>query len=89
MFSLCSAAELGNSYLDGIMICSWDCFKIKGEIRKSMKPRLTTPSDRKFCCPQFHYENAYSNIMKMSSPKTEKFRIKNSDIFRNIDCWYR
>ena len=34
----------------------------------------------------------YSNIQKISPPKTEKFQIKNSDIFhisaQNIDCGY-
>ena len=33
---------------------------------------------------------AYSNILKISPPKTENFQIKNSDIFhmsaQNIDC---
>ena len=39
-----------------------------------------------------HYEkHAYSNILKISPPKNEKFQIKNSDIFfifllKNIDC---
>ena len=36
-------------------------------------------------------KHAYSNILKISSPKTEDFQIKNSDIFHisaeNIDCW--
>ena len=35
---------------------------------------------------------AYSNIKKISPPKTENFRVKNSDIFhisaQNIDCGY-
>ena len=35
---------------------------------------------------------SYSNIMKILSPKTESFQIKNSDIFHisaeNIDCGY-
>ena len=35
---------------------------------------------------------AYSNIKKISPPKTEKFQVKNSDIFQisaqNIDCGY-
>ena len=35
---------------------------------------------------------AYSNIKKISPPKTENFLIKNSDIFhisaQNIDCGY-
>ena len=39
-----------------------------------------------------HYENAYSNILKNSPPKTENFQIKNSDIShvsaQNIDCGY-
>ena len=37
-------------------------------------------------------KHAYSNIQKISSPKTENFQIKNSDIFpisaQNIDCGY-
>ena len=37
-------------------------------------------------------KHAYSNIMKISPPKTESFQIKNSDIFhisaQNIDCGY-
>ena len=36
--------------------------------------------------------HAYSNILKISSPKNEIFQIKNSDIFhvstQNIDCGY-
>ena len=35
-------------------------------------------------------KHAYSNILKISPPKTESFQIKNSDIFhisaQNIDC---
>ena len=37
-------------------------------------------------------KHAYSNIWKISPPKTEKIQIKNSDIFhisaQNIDCGY-
>ena len=37
-------------------------------------------------------KHAYSNIEKISLPKTEIFQIKISDIFhisaQNIDCWY-
>ena len=37
-------------------------------------------------------KHAYSNILKISSPTTENFQIKNSDIFQiltqNIDCGY-
>ena len=37
-------------------------------------------------------KHAYSNILKISSPKNEIFQIKNSDIFhvsaQNIDCGY-
>ena len=37
-------------------------------------------------------KHAYSNIYKISSPKSEKIQIKNSDIFhisaQNIDCGY-
>ena len=37
-------------------------------------------------------KHAYSNILKISSPKHENFQIKNSDIFhisaQNIDCGY-
>ena len=37
-------------------------------------------------------KHAYSNILKISPPKTESFQIKNSDIFhisaQNIDCAY-
>ena len=37
-------------------------------------------------------KHAYSNILKISSPKTESFQIKNSDIFhisaQNVDCGY-
>ena len=37
-------------------------------------------------------KHAYSNIKKISPPKTEQFQIKNSDIFhisaQNIDCGY-
>ena len=36
-------------------------------------------------------KHAYSNMEKISPPKTENFQIKNSDIFhisaQNIDCW--
>ena len=38
-------------------------------------------------------KHAYSNILKISPPKTENFQIKNSDIFhisvQNIDCGTR
>ena len=37
-------------------------------------------------------KHAYSNIWKISPPKSENFQIKNSDIFhisaQNIDCGY-
>ena len=37
-------------------------------------------------------KHAYSNIKKISPPKTENFHMKNSDIFHisahNIDCGY-
>ena len=37
-------------------------------------------------------KHAYSNILKISPPKTENFQIKNSDIFhisaQNTDCGY-
>ena len=37
-------------------------------------------------------KHAYSNIKKISPPKTENFQVKNSDIFhisaQNIDCGY-
>ena len=37
-------------------------------------------------------KHAYSNILKISPPKTEDFQMKNSDIFhisaQNIDCGY-
>ena len=37
-------------------------------------------------------KHAYSNIWKISPPKTENFQVKNSDIFhisaQNIDCGY-
>ena len=37
-------------------------------------------------------KHVYSNILKILSPKKERFRIKNSDIFhipaQNIDCVY-
>ena len=37
-------------------------------------------------------KHAYTNILKISPPKTESFQIKNSDIFiisaQNIDCGY-
>ena len=47
-------------------------------------------------CPKSAHsllEHAYSNIKKISPPKTENFQIKkNSDIFyisaQNIGCWY-
>ena len=36
--------------------------------------------------------HVYSNILKISPPKSENFQIKNSDIFhisaQNIDCGY-
>ena len=38
------------------------------------------------------YHDPYSNILKNSPPKNERFHIKNSDIFyisaQNIDCGY-
>ena len=38
------------------------------------------------------WKHAYSNILKIFSPKNENFQIKNSDIFhisaQNIDCGY-
>ena len=38
-------------------------------------------------------KHAYSNLLKISTPKTENFQIKNSDIFhvsaQNIDCGTR
>ena len=37
-------------------------------------------------------KHAYSNILKISSPKTESFQIKDLIFFhisaQNIDCWY-
>ena len=37
-------------------------------------------------------KHAYSNILKISTPKTESFQKKNSDIFhiyaKNINCGY-
>ena len=37
-------------------------------------------------------KHAYTNILKILTPKNENFQIKNSDIFhisaQNIDCWY-
>ena len=37
-------------------------------------------------------KHAYSNILRISPPKTENFQVKNSDIFhisaQNIDCGY-
>ena len=37
-------------------------------------------------------KHAYSNILKISPPKTESFKMKKSDIFhisaQNIDCGY-
>ena len=37
-------------------------------------------------------KHAYSNILKNLTPKSEKFQIKNSDVFhisaKNIDCGY-
>ena len=42
--------------------------------------------------PRTLRKHAYSNILKISPPKTENFQIKNSDIFhisaQNIDCGY-
>ena len=45
------------------------------------------------CSPMMSLrKQAYSNILKISPPKTENFQIKNSDIFhisaQNIDCGY-
>ena len=43
-------------------------------------------------CGAILREHAYSNTKKISSPKTENFQIKISDIFhisaQNIDCGY-
>ena len=43
-------------------------------------------------CQSALRKHAYSNILKISPPKTEKIQIKNSDIFpifaQNIDCGY-
>ena len=40
----------------------------------------------------YHYENAYSNILKILQPKKGKFSDKNSDNFhisaQHIDCGY-
>ena len=52
-------------------------------------PYLLTSNKLK--CPL--RKHAYSNILKISPPKTESFQIKNSNIFfhifaRNIDCGY-
>ena len=49
-----------------------------------MRPRSSKPA---------HYENTPIQIYrKISSPKTENFQMKNSDIFpisaQNIDCGY-
>ena len=37
-------------------------------------------------------KHAYSNVSKISPPKTENFQIKNSDVFhispQNMDCGY-
>ena len=44
------------------------------------------------CKEQTLRKHAYSNILKISPPKTENLQIKNSDIFhisaQNIDCGY-
>ena len=44
------------------------------------------------CCWCSLRKHAYSNIQNISSPKTENFQKKNSDIFhnsaQNIDCGY-
>ena len=50
------------------------------------------------CCPANYMavislrEHAYSNILKILSPKNEKFQMINSDIFhisaQNLDCGY-
>ena len=37
-----------------------------------------------FIIVQFHYERAYSNMLKILQRKKEIFQIKNSDIFSNI-----
>ena len=51
--------------------------------------------DQSFCCCRTMLplrKHAYSNIQKISPPKTEHFQIKNSDIFhisaQNVDCGY-
>ena len=45
-----------------------------------------------YYCIKTLRKHAYSNILKISPPKTFKFSDKNTDIFlisaQNIDCWY-
>ena len=49
-------------------------------------------SQRKVAFGSTLRKHAYSNVLKISAPKTENFQLKNSDIFhisaQNIDCGY-
>ena len=68
----------------------WEvALKLPGSIAQSVASQTADPEVRKFKSLRKH---AYSNIKKISPPKTENFQIKNSDIFhisaQNIDCGY-
>ena len=45
-----------------------------------------------WCAAKPLRKHTYSNIQKISPPKTENFQIKKTDSFhisaQNIDCWY-
>ena len=65
----------------------WEEFHITGKQIQLLK---WSPSKGKQEKPL--WKHAYSNILKISLPKTESFQIKSSDIFhtsaQNIDCGY-
>ena len=68
---------------------SGTCFSLLYQSKIKRKTRVKSLIDFLIQSLRNH---AYSNILKISSPKTENFQMKNSDIFpisaQNIDCGY-
>ena len=63
--------------------------------KQKKKEHVTYAEIRKKSLTQYHFslrKRAFSNKLKILSPKNENFQMKNSDIFhisaQNIDCGY-
>ena len=73
----------------GRKCCAPDHFIFFFILIQSLLSLLESTHEKKYLMTG-HYENAYSNILKILQPKKEIFQIKNSDIFpvsaQNIDC---